>query len=135
MHLPGDATGERARALFGSGPADDGAGRVVPDHGTAYWLSGALAAVAVAGALLTYLAAGVLRGPAVMDGSARGTALAVAAVGVPVLACSVILARRGSVIAVVTWLGAVWFLLYNSLMFVFATPVGTEGGFASDRTA
>jgi hypothetical protein len=57
-----------------------------------------------------------------MNGSARGTALAVAAVGVPVLACSVILARRGSVIAVATWLGAVWFLLYNALMFVFATP-------------
>jgi hypothetical protein len=105
-----------------SGPAADGTGRVVPDRGIAYWLSGALATVAAASAVLTYLATGVLRGPAVMNGSARGTALAVAVVGVPVLACSVILARRGSVIAVVTWLGAVWFLLYNALMFVFATP-------------
>jgi hypothetical protein len=42
---------------------------------------------------------------------------------VPVLACSLLLARRGSAIAVVTWLAAVGFLLYNSLMFVFATPV------------
>jgi hypothetical protein len=107
----------------GSGPVGDGAGRVAPVRGAAYWLSGALAAVAAASALLTYLAAGVLRGPAVMNGSARGTALAVAVTGVPVLACSVILARRGSVIAVVAWLGAVWFLLYNALMFVFATPV------------
>jgi hypothetical protein len=71
----------------GSGPVDDGAGRIVPDCGTAYWLSGALAAVAAASALLTYLAAGVLRSPAVMNGSARGTALAVVVVGVPLLAC------------------------------------------------
>jgi hypothetical protein len=42
---------------------------------------------------------------------------------VPVLACSLVLARRGSAVAVVTWLAAVGFLLYNALMFVFATPV------------
>ena len=58
-----------------------------------------------------------------MNGSARGTALVVLLVGVPVLACSLVLARRGSAIAVVTWLAAVGFLLYNALMFVFATPV------------
>lgn len=97
--------------------------RVFPDRGIAYWLSGALAVVAAASALLTYLTEDVLRGPAVMNGSARGTALVVALIGVPVLACSVILARHGSVIAVVTWLGTVGFLIYNSLMFVFATPV------------
>ena len=65
----------------------------------------------------------MLRGPAVMNGSARGTALVVLVIGVPVLACSLVLARRGSTIAVVTWLAAVGFLLYNALMFVFATPV------------
>jgi hypothetical protein len=58
-----------------------------------------------------------------MNGSARGTALVVLLVGVPVLASSLVLARRGSAVAVVTWLGAVGFLLYNALMFVFATPV------------
>ena len=57
----------------GSAPVDDGAGRVVPDRGTAYWLSGAVAVVAAASALLTYLGAGVPRGPAVMNGSARGS--------------------------------------------------------------
>jgi hypothetical protein len=33
-----------------------------------------------------------------------------------------LLASRGSAAAVVTWLGSAGFLLYNSLMFVFATP-------------
>ena len=45
--------------------------------------------------------------------------------GVPALACSMLLAARGSAAAVITWLGAAGFLLYNSLMFlmfVFATP-------------
>jgi hypothetical protein len=103
--------------------AEDGTGRVVPAGGITYWLSGALAVAAALSALLTYLAGDVLRGPAVMNGSARGTALVVLVAGVPVLACSLVLARRGSSIAVVTWLAAVGFLLYNALMFVFATPV------------
>ncbi|HEY7011290.1 MAG TPA: hypothetical protein VH480_00940 [Streptosporangiaceae bacterium] len=95
---------------------------MTPTGGIAYWLSGALAVAAALSALLTYLVGGVLRGPAVMNGSARGTALVVLVVGVPVLTCSLVLARRGSAIAVVTWLAAVGFLLYNALMFVFATP-------------
>ena len=103
--------------------AKAGTGRVVPAGGIAYWLSGALAVAAALSALLTYLVSDVLRGPAVMNGSARGTALVVLLVGVPVLACSLVLAWRGSAIAVVTWLAAVGFLLYNALMFVFATPV------------
>jgi len=68
----------------------------------AYWLSGALAVAAALRALLTYLVGDVLRGPAVMNGSARGPALVVLVVGVPVLACSLVLARRGSPVAVVT---------------------------------
>jgi hypothetical protein len=105
------------------GPAKGGTGRVTPAGGIAYWMSGALAVAAAVSSLLTYLVGDVLRGPAVMNGSARGTALVVLVVGVPVLACSLVLAWRGSVIAVVTWLAAIGFLLYNALMFVFATPV------------
>ena len=41
----------------------------------------------------------------------------------PVLAGSMLAASRGSARAVLTWLGAAAFLLDNSLMFVFATPV------------
>ena len=104
-------------------PAKGSSGRVIPVGGITYWLSGALAVAAAVSALLTYLVSDVLRGPAVMNGSARGTALVVLLVGVPVLACSLVLAWRGSAIAVVTWLAAIGFLLYNALMFVFATPV------------
>jgi hypothetical protein len=90
--------------------------------GAAYWLSAALGVVAAASSLLTFAVPAVLRGTAVMNGSARGTALVVLLAGVPALACSMVLAARGSAAAVITWLGAAGFLLYNSLMFVFATP-------------
>jgi hypothetical protein len=96
--------------------------RVIGPNGLAYWLSAALAVAAAAASLLTFTIPDVLRGPAVMSGSARGTALVVLLAGVPALACSMLLAARGSAAAVITWLGSVAFLLYNSLMFVFATP-------------
>lgn len=96
--------------------------RVIRPGGTAYWLSAALGVAAAASSLLTFTVPSLLRGAAVMNGSARGTALVVLLAGVPALACSMLLAARGSAAAVVTWLGAAGFLLYNSLMFVFATP-------------
>jgi hypothetical protein len=96
--------------------------RVIGPHGPAYWLSAALAAAATAAALLTFLLPSVLRGTAVMNGSARGTALAVLLAGMPVLGVSMLLAARGSAAAALTWLGAVGFLSYNAVMFVFATP-------------
>ena len=96
--------------------------RVIGPGGAAYWLSAALAVAAAASSLLTFTVPAVLRGTAVMNGSARGTALVVLLAGVPALACSMVLAARGSAAAVITWLGAAGFLLYNSLMFVFATP-------------
>jgi hypothetical protein len=89
---------------------------------TAYWLSAALGVTAAAGSLLTFTVPAVLRGGAVMNGSARGTALVVLLAGVPALAGSILLAARGSAAAVITWLGSAGFLLYNSLMFTFATP-------------
>jgi hypothetical protein len=102
-----------------AGPAQ---GRVIGPGGTAYWLSAALAVTAAAGSLLTFTVPAVLRGTAVMNGSARGTALVVLLAGVPALGGSMLLAARGSAAAVITWLGSAGFLLYNSLMFTFATP-------------
>ena len=96
--------------------------RVIGSGGAAYWLSAALAVTAAAGSLLTFTVPAVLRGTAVMNGPARGTALVVLLAGVPALACSMLLAARGSAAAVITWLGVAGFLLYNSLMLVFATP-------------
>lgn len=112
-------TGSRA----GRASARPAATRVIGPGGIAYWLSAVLAVAAAGSSLLTFLAPDVLRGTTVMNGSARGTALVVLLAGVPVLACSMVLAARGSARAVLAWLGAVAFLLYNSLMFVFATPV------------
>jgi hypothetical protein len=88
----------------------------------AYWISGSLTVVAAVAAAATFFIPGVLRGPAVMNGSARGTALVVLCVAVPVLALSMAIARRGSVRMLVTWLGAVGYLLYNAVLFLTATP-------------
>ena len=96
---------------------EDAAGQVLRPGRIAYWLSGALALAAAASALLTFLLPGILRGTAVMNGSARGTALIILLIDVPVLAYSLLLAGRGSARAVLAWLGATAVLVYNSLMF------------------
>ena len=88
----------------------------------AYWLSGALAVVAAFAAGGTALVPGVLRGTAVMNGSARGTALVVLLVAVPVLAIAMSFAARGSARAQIVWLGAVGYILYNSVLFLFMSP-------------
>ena len=87
-----------------------------------YWVSAALAGVASAAAAGTVLIPGVLRGPAVMNGSARGTALVVLLVAVPVLLLAMRSAANGSVRAIIVWLGAIAYLAYNAVLFVFSTP-------------
>jgi hypothetical protein len=57
-----------------------------------------------------------------MNGSARGTALVVLFVAVPLLALAMAAAARGSVRAVVVWLGAIAYVLYNAVLFLLATP-------------
>jgi hypothetical protein len=86
------------------------------------WLSGALALVAAAAAAATFFGDGILTGPAVGVGNARGTALVVLILAVPALAASMAGALRGSVRALFVWLGATVYLLYNAVLFVFATP-------------
>jgi hypothetical protein len=113
------ATEHRARS---SGPAGEPGRPVLRQGGAAYWLSGLLAVTATADALLTFLVPGVLHGPAVMNGSARGTALVVVLLGVPVLAVSMALARAGSARAVLCWLGAAAYMLYDSVLFLFLIP-------------
>ena len=88
----------------------------------AYWVSGALGFVAAMAAAITFFVPAVLRGPAVMNGSARGTALVLLLVAVPALALSMLLAAKGSARAVIAWLGAVAYIVYNSVLFLFATP-------------
>lgn len=78
-------------------------------------------AATVAGAG-TAFAPGILTGPAVMNGSARGTGLVVLLVAVPLLLTASALARRGSLAALAGWLGAAAYLTYNAVMLCFATP-------------
>lgn len=104
-----------------------GAPRVILRHGTSlarstYWLSGALALVTTLAAAATFFIPGVLRGPAVMNGSARGTALVILVLGVPALLIAMRSAANGSVRALIVWLGAIAYLSYNAVMFIFATP-------------
>lgn len=79
-------------------------------------------------ALVTALAAGwsafggVLKGPEVMSGSARGTAIVVLFITVPLVAAAMWASARGSVAALLVWLGGVAHILYQSVLFLFGTP-------------
>jgi len=104
-----------ARAVQARGP-------VVRPTAALYRTSVALAAVAAGAAALTAFVPGVLRGTAVMNGSARGTGLAVLFVAFPCLVASIFGVSRGAVRPAISWLGAAAFILYNSVLFLFATP-------------
>ena len=56
-----------------------------------------------------------------MQGSARGTALIVLIAALLSIA-GMATARRGQIAGLMVWLGAVAYLLYNSVLFLFATP-------------
>jgi hypothetical protein len=110
----GDTTTGRAAAGSRSRPDDRtaAAGRLT-------LALAAAVAVAAGGTLLP----DVLRGTAVMNGSARGTAIVMLAVAVPVLLAAAALARRGSLRARIVWLGAAGHLTYNGVLLLFATPL------------
>jgi hypothetical protein len=82
----------------------------------------ALAALTVVAAAGTVVVDGVLRGPAVMQGSARGTALVMLLVAAPMLLVATWFAGRGSETAVLVRLGACGYLTYNAVMLLFGTP-------------
>lgn len=85
-------------------------------------LAVATAVVAAVAAVWTGLDPGLLHGPAAMQGSARGTAVVLGAMAVPVLLVSVRQALRGSAPALVTWGGALLYVAYNAVLFLFLTP-------------
>jgi hypothetical protein len=72
--------------------------------------------------MATFLSEESIAGPAAAVGCARGTALVVAVVATPMMVGSMLLAMRGSLRAVVVWLGAAGYLLYNAFVLLFATP-------------
>lgn len=86
-------------------------------------LSMILALVAAVAALLTFTVDGVLVGPAVMTGSARGTALVMLVLGVPALVMAARLTLRGSGRAHFVWAGMAMYLTYNAFMLLAGTPI------------
>ena len=86
-------------------------------------LAASLLVVAAAGCGLTFFAPDLLTGPAVMNGSARGTALVCLLVAVPALAWSSWTSRSElSPRKLAVWLGSTAYLAYNAVLFLFATP-------------
>jgi hypothetical protein len=75
-----------------------------------------------AAAALTLLLPDVLLGPAVMNGSARGTALIMLLLGVPLLMGSELAEGRWPRAALVVRIGAFAYLAYNGFMLLLATP-------------
>jgi hypothetical protein len=88
-----------------------------------YRLSLALGGLALITGTAGYLLGSVHDAPAVMTGSARGTALVLATVAVPALLVAMALAARGSTRAVIVWFGTAMYLAYNALLLLLGTPL------------
>jgi len=85
-------------------------------------LTGSLAAVTTVGAAGTFWLEDLQRGTPVMEGSARGTALVMLVIAVPMLLVGMASAARGSVRGLFAWLGATAYITYNALLFLLAMP-------------
>ncbi|MFI7587404.1 hypothetical protein ACIB24_10050 [Spongisporangium articulatum] len=85
------------------------------------WLSLALVAPAAPAAALTLVRPSLLHGNPAMNGSARGTALVLLLLGLP---CLVLVATRTPAVAWLrpVWLGVLGYVLYQCVLFLFATP-------------
>lgn len=82
----------------------------------------AVAALVLIAAVPTFFVAGILNGTPVMNGSARGTALVMFALAVPVLVAGLATAPHGSVRGRAALVGALGYLTYNATLLVYATP-------------
>ena len=85
-------------------------------------LCAAVAALVVVAAVPTFFVDGVLNGTPVMNGSARGTALTMFALALPVLAVGLVTSARGSTWGRAALIGALGYLTYNATLLVYATP-------------
>lgn len=88
---------------------------------TAYWLSSLLAAVTAIQTAVGAFCPQIFRDPEMTVGNARGTDVVILFVALPVLVFSMILARRGYLRAQLTWAGTLTYILYNAVIFAFAT--------------
>jgi hypothetical protein len=90
-----------------------------------YAMSGALAVAATASAAFSFFLPSVLTGAQVGNGNLRGTALVVLLLGAPTLLTAMVATRRGSTRWLVVWLGTLGYLLYQAVLFCFATPLNS----------
>jgi hypothetical protein len=88
-------------------------------------MSGALAVAATASAAFSFFLPSVLTGAQVGNGNLRGTALVVLLLGAPTLLTAMVATRRGSTRWLVVWLGTLGYLLYQAVLFCFATPLNS----------
>jgi hypothetical protein len=95
---------------------------LAPGHAP-YFLSASLGVVAAAAAGLTFFYSSLLTGAPVAIGCLRGTALAILVVCLPALATAMTRTSGGSARGLVVWLGTLGYLLYQAVLFCFATPV------------
>lgn len=86
-----------------------------------YWLSSLLAAVTLIQSAVGAFYPQIFRDPPMTAGNARGTDVTILFVALPVLFISMVLARRGSLRAQLTWTGALTYIAYNAVIFAFAT--------------
>ena len=89
---------------------------------TPFVVSSLLAAVTVVTCAVLLLVPDILQGEAAMNGSVRGTALVLVLATIPVMIAAMRAAARGSVRAHVIWAGTIAHVLYQSLLFAYATP-------------
>ena len=90
-----------------------------------YAVSGALATAAAASAGFSFFLSSVLSGAEVGNGNLRGTALVVFLLGVPALLTAMAGTACGSPRWLVVWLGTLGYLLYQAVLFCFATPLNS----------
>ena len=95
---------------------------LIPIVSWPYLVSGALALVAAVASAFTLFAPSLLGGEPVMIGSARGTAATALFLAVPVLVVAMAAVGTGMARPVIVWIGAIAYLQYNSVLFLFATP-------------
>jgi hypothetical protein len=99
--------------------------RVLGGGRAPYLMCGALAAIVALAAGLTVGFPALLRGVAVSNGNLRGTSVALLVAGLPVLVIAMIGTSRGSARAFVVWLGSLGYLIYQAVLFCFATPLNS----------
>ncbi len=85
-------------------------------------LCAAMPVLVVVAAVPTFFVDGILNGPPVMNGSARGTALTMFTLALPLLVVGLVTSTRGSVWGRASLIGALAYLTYNATLLVYATP-------------